>query len=307
MSPIMLALLGTTFTFLATAFGAATVYLFRKEIPQRIQRIFLGFAAGVMIAASVWSLLIPAMEMAAEQNVRITWLPAAGGFVLGGLFLLVLDHLLPHMHPGCDEPEGLHCSFRRTTMLVLAVTLHNIPEGLAVGLALQGALTNFAGGLMIILFKPFRVGDYIECSGAEGIVKDISIFYTIIVTLDNIRISIPNGDLMNSAISNYSIEKIRRIDLDFKVTNDCDGDEARKVLLDAASNTPGILHEPEPFTRLSAVDDDTYIYTVRVWVDAEKYWDVYFDVLEHCSKALNDNGIDDPEERIAVRIVKDEQ
>ena len=179
--------------------------------------------------------------------------------------------------------------------------------GLAIGLALQGALTNFAGGLMIILFKPFRVGDYIECSGAEGIVKDISIFYTIIVTLDNIRISVPNGDLMNSAISNYSIEKIRRIDLDFKVTNDCDGDEAREVLLQAATNTPGILHEPKPFTRLSAVDDDTYIYTVRVWVDADKYWDVYFDVLENCSKALNENGIDDPEERIAVRIVKEEK
>ena len=179
--------------------------------------------------------------------------------------------------------------------------------GLAIGLALQGALTNFAGGLMIILFKPFRVGDYIECSGAEGIVKDISIFYTIIVTLDNIRISVPNGDLMNSAISNYSIEKIRRIDLDFKVTNDCDGDEAREVLLQAATNTTGILHEPKPFTRLSAVDDDTYIYTVRVWVDADKYWDVYFDVLENCSKALNENGIDDPEERIAVRIVKEEK
>lgn len=179
--------------------------------------------------------------------------------------------------------------------------------GLAIGLALQGALTNFAGGLMIILFKPFRVGDYIECSGAEGIVKDISIFYTIIVTLDNIRISVPNGDLMNSAISNYSIEKIRRIDLDFKVTNDCDEDEAREVLLAAASNTPGILHEPQPFTRLSAVDDDTYIYTVRVWVDADKYWDVYFDVLESCSKALNENGIDDPEERIAVRIVNEDK
>lgn len=179
--------------------------------------------------------------------------------------------------------------------------------GLAIGLALQGALTNFAGGLMIILFKPFRVGDYIECAGAEGIVKDISIFYTIIVTLDNIRISVPNGDLMNSAISNYSIEKIRRIDLDFKVTNDCDEDEAREVLLAAASNTPGILHDPAPFTRLSAVDDDTYIYTVRVWVDADKYWDVYFDVLESCSKALNENGIDDPEERIAVRIVNEEK
>ena len=135
MSPVILALLGTTFTFISTALGAASVFLFRKELPQRIHRIFLGFAAGVMIAASVWSLLIPAMELAAEQQMRHSWLPAAGGFVLGGLFLLGLDHLLPHMHPGCGEAEGLPCSFRRTTMLVLAVTLHNIPEGLAVGLA----------------------------------------------------------------------------------------------------------------------------------------------------------------------------
>ena len=135
MSPVLLAFLGTTFTFLATALGAATVYLFRKEIPQRIQRIFLGFAAGVMIAASVWSLLIPAMEMAAEQQLKHSWLPAAGGFVFGGLFLLALDHLLPHMHPGSHKSEGVKSSFTRTTMLVLAVTLHNIPEGLAVGLA----------------------------------------------------------------------------------------------------------------------------------------------------------------------------
>ena len=178
--------------------------------------------------------------------------------------------------------------------------------GLAIGMSLQGALSNFAGGLMILLFKPFKVGDYIESNGAEGIVKDITIFYTVIVTLDNVRISVPNGDLMNSNISNFSSEKVRRVDLDFKVTNDCDGDFAREVLLKAASETDGILHDPEPFTRLSAVDDDTYIFTVRVWVDADKYWDLYFDILENCSKALNENGIDDPEERMAVRLVKDE-
>ena len=178
--------------------------------------------------------------------------------------------------------------------------------GLAIGMSLQGALANFAGGIMILIFKPFKVGDYIESSGAEGIVKDITIFYTVIVTLDNSRISVPNGDLMNSNISNFSSEKIRRIDLEFKVTNDCDGDFAREVLLKAAEETEGIMHDPKPFTRLSAVDDDTYIYTVRVWVDADKYWDLYFDVLENCSKALNENGIDDPEERIAVRIVKEE-
>ena len=134
MSPIYLAFLGTMFTFLATALGAATVFFFKKDIPHGMQRAFLGFAAGVMIAASVWSLLIPAMDMA-EKSGTPAWLPAAGGFVLGAVFLLALDRLLPHLHPGSDEPEGLKSSFARTTMLVLAVTLHNVPEGLAVGLA----------------------------------------------------------------------------------------------------------------------------------------------------------------------------
>jgi len=135
MSPIVLALIGTGFTFLATALGAAMVFFFRKDLPPRVHRIFLGFAAGVMIAASVWSLLIPAMEMSEEQGLYPSWLAAAGGFVLGGLFLMALDKLLPHMHANSHEQEGLASSFKRTTMLVLAVTLHNIPEGLAVGLA----------------------------------------------------------------------------------------------------------------------------------------------------------------------------
>lgn len=134
MSPVMLAFVGTMFTFLATALGAATVFLFKKDIPHGMQRAFLGFAAGVMIAASVWSLLIPAMEMAEEAG-QPGWLPAGGGFVLGALFLLLLDHTLPHMHANSDKPEGVKSSFARTTMLVLAVTLHNVPEGLAVGLA----------------------------------------------------------------------------------------------------------------------------------------------------------------------------
>ncbi|QWT54668.1 ZIP family metal transporter [Christensenella sp. MSJ-20] len=132
-SPLALALLGTGFTFFMTAAGAAMVFFFRKEVSADQQRLFLGFAAGIMVAASVWSLLIPAIDMAEEQGM-IGWLPAAGGFLLGGLFLLVLDRLLPHLHADCDIPEGLPSSMKRTTMLVLAVTLHNIPEGMAVGL-----------------------------------------------------------------------------------------------------------------------------------------------------------------------------
>lgn len=131
---VLWAAAGTGFTFFMTALGASVVFIFKKEMGKNIQRAFLGFAAGVMIAASVWSLLIPAIEETEEAG-GIGWLPAAGGFVLGGLFLMLLDFLMPHLHLGEKQAEGLPSSFRRTTLLILAVTLHNIPEGMAVGLA----------------------------------------------------------------------------------------------------------------------------------------------------------------------------
>ena len=155
LSPVLLALIGTGFTFLATALGAAVVFAFRKGIPADFQRTFLGFAAGVMIAASVWSLLIPAIDMAEEQGL-VGWMPAAGGFILGGLFLFLLDRLLPHLHPDAQQPEGLPSSFRRTTMLVFAVTLHNIPEGMAVGLTFalaadSGSPITLAGAMALAI------------------------------------------------------------------------------------------------------------------------------------------------------------
>ena len=178
--------------------------------------------------------------------------------------------------------------------------------GLAVGLGFQGALGNLAGGFLILIFKPFRIGDYIDAAGAEGIVRDISIFYTRLLTLDNKTVLIPNGDLMSSNVTNLTTEKIRRIDLDFKITNDIDQDFVKDVLLKAAAQSPGILQEPPAFARLTAVDDDTYIFTVRGWCETPDYWNAYFDLIETCSKALNENGIDDPEERIAVRLVGSE-
>lgn len=155
MSALWYALGGTGFTFFATALGAATVFLVRGELDRSMHRLFLGFAAGVMIAASVWSLLIPAIDMAVAQG-DVGWLPAAGGFALGGLFLLLLDRLLPHLHPGEADPEGPASSLRRTTLLVLAVTLHNIPEGMAVGLSFAVAAQNgdasyFAGAVALAL------------------------------------------------------------------------------------------------------------------------------------------------------------
>lgn len=133
-SPVLLAAIGTGFTFLMTALGAALVFAFRNKVNPNFQRVFLGFAAGVMIAASIWSLIMPAIEMAEEQGM-IGWIPATGGFILGALFLMLLDNLLPHLHPGSKNPEGIPSHLKRTTMLVFAVTLHNIPEGMAVGLS----------------------------------------------------------------------------------------------------------------------------------------------------------------------------
>ena len=157
MNALTLAALGTGFTFLMTAAGAAVVFLFKNEIKPSFQRVFLGFAAGVMIAASVWSLLIPSIEMAGEQGVP-GWLPAAGGFALGALFLMVLDALMPHLHPGSSEAEGVHTSFKRTTLLVLAVTLHNIPEGMAVGLAFALAAQNSRGDYAAAMALALGIG-----------------------------------------------------------------------------------------------------------------------------------------------------
>ncbi len=178
--------------------------------------------------------------------------------------------------------------------------------GLAVGLALQGALSNLAGGIMLLVAKPFKVGDFVESAGATGVVKEISLLYTTIVTTDNKRILVPNGDLMNAVVTNYSAEETRRVDINFKITNDIDVEFVKKVLIDAEAATPGVIADPAPFARLTGVDDDTYIFTTRAWCESSQYWAVYFDVIENCSKALRENGIDDPEERIAIRMVNED-
>ena len=130
-------LIGVWLPFLGTALGAACVFLLRDGLSERVNRALLGFASGVMVAASVWSLLIPAMDQC-EAMGRWAFAPAAGGFLLGIAFLLLLDRIIPHLHVDCDEPEGPRCSLGRSAMMVLAVTLHNIPEGMAVGVMYAG-------------------------------------------------------------------------------------------------------------------------------------------------------------------------
>ena len=125
-------LLGILIPFIGTILGSSLVFFMKNKINDKIQKFLLGFAAGVMIAASVWSLLLPSMNIAKEQGI-VEWIPACVGFLLGILFLLLLDIIIPHLHVSSTKPEGLKSNFKKTTMFFLAVTLHNIPEGMAAG------------------------------------------------------------------------------------------------------------------------------------------------------------------------------
>lgn len=137
-------LAGLLIPFIGTTLGSAMVFFMKNSMHRGVEKLLLGFASGVMIAASVWSLLIPAIDMAKEQG-QIAWLPAAAGFLGGMAFLLALDSLIPHLHLESAEPEGMESNLKKTTMLVLAVTLHNIPEGMSVGVTFAGALIGDAG------------------------------------------------------------------------------------------------------------------------------------------------------------------
>lgn len=132
--------LGLLIPFIGTTLGSGMVFFLKDNLKSAIQKILLGFASGVMIAASVWSLIIPSIELAEEQGV-LPWLPTAVGFILGIVFLLILDTLTPHLHLDKEKPEGIKSNLKKTTMLVLAVTLHNIPEGMAVGVVLASAIS----------------------------------------------------------------------------------------------------------------------------------------------------------------------
>lgn len=142
MSPQIL--IGILVPFIGTTLGSSVVLFFRNTMKQSVEKLLLGFASGVMIAASIWSLLTPSIEMAEEQGM-IPWIPAVVGFLLGITFLLVLDSIIPHMHLDKEKPEGIKSKLKKTTMLIFAVTLHNIPEGMAVGVVFAGVLIGNVG------------------------------------------------------------------------------------------------------------------------------------------------------------------
>ena len=163
--------------------------------------------------------------------------------------------------------------------------------GLAVGLSLQGSLSNFAGGMLIILFKPFRVGDLIEAQGVTGTVSEIQIFVTKLVTANNQTIFIPNGSLSNGNIINYSLEKIRRADLTVAISYDTNIKEAKDIITAVLKNNPKILETPAAEVSVKNLTDSAIQIAVRPWAKNEDFWGVYADTLQNCKQAFDEAGI----------------
>lgn len=167
--------------------------------------------------------------------------------------------------------------------------------GLAIGMALQGALSNFAGGALIMVFKPFKVGDYIEAQGVQGSVKEIQIFTTKLNSIDNKELIVPNGILSNGNIINYSSEENRRVDLVFGVSYDADIKETKNVLLKVLNNTPYTLTNPaEPAVMVSELAESSVNFTTRTWVKSADYWNAYFYITENMKIELDKAGIEIP-------------
>lgn len=177
--------------------------------------------------------------------------------------------------------------------------------GLAVGMALSGTLQNFAGGVMILIFKPFKVGDYLEAQGHIGTVHEIQIFNTILKTLDNKTIIIPNGGLSNASMVNYSTEPTRRVDFTFGIGYGDSIELGKEVLLNLLKTDNRILNDPAaPFVEVVALADSSVNFTVRVWVKTEDYWGVYFDTNAKVYNDFNKAGLNIPFPQMDVHVHK---
>ena len=174
----------------------------------------------------------------------------------------------------------------------------------AIGLAMQGSLSNVAGGLMLLIFKPFRMGDYINCPdlNVEGSVKQISVVYTVLHTYDGIEVTIPNGTLMNSVVKNLTITDARRLDLPFRISHAHPIAQVEAILAAVVAAEPRVRPDPAPFARVTDVAGDALTYTVRVWVPNREYWPIRFDLIRAVMDALNAHGITIPHDQLDVHM-----
>lgn len=176
--------------------------------------------------------------------------------------------------------------------------------GVAIGMALSGTLQNFAGGIMILLLRPFRIGDYVQTQGVEGSIKEIKLFNTVINTVDNKLITLPNGPIVNNIINNFSAENRRRVDLSVSISYGDDYDVARQALLDMIAADERIEKDPAPFVAIGSLGENAVKITIRVWAKSSDYWGIYHDLNEKIYKELPTKGIHFPFPQIQVHVDK---
>lgn len=176
--------------------------------------------------------------------------------------------------------------------------------GVAIGMALSGNLSNFAGGLIILVFRPYKVGDYIESQGVSGSVKEVQIFHTVLNTPDNKVIYIPNGSLSSGVVTNYSYQTTRRVEWTFGVDYGTDYEKVRQTLATVLARETRILPDPAPLIALNQLADSSVNFVVRVWVKSEDYWDVYFDINRNVYETFNAQGINFPFPQLTVHQAK---
>ena len=179
--------------------------------------------------------------------------------------------------------------------------------GLAVSLAIQGTLSNLAGGIQVLVSKPFKAGDYVEAGGVSGTVKEVGLAYTKLSTVDNKVISVPNGQISAEKIINYTTAEQRRVDLKFNASYDDPPERVIAAIKGVVGAHPKALFTPEPFVRVSAYQDSSIEYTVRVWCATEDYWDLYYDLLEQVKQAFDQAGIEIPYGHLNVHLIQEKQ
>ena len=176
--------------------------------------------------------------------------------------------------------------------------------GVTIGLALQGGLSNIAGGIMVVAFKPFELGDYVEAAVVSGTVTDIGMFYTTLTTPDNKKVVVPNGTISNTVVTNYSAHETRRIDFDFSIAYTASIDDDKRVLMACAKSDERILSDPAPKVMVTSHKDSAIGIRLRVWVKSSDYWDVNFAMIELVKRTFDDKGIEIPYNQLDVHITK---
>lgn len=268
------------------------------------------------------------MDHIKEQ--ALVWLIQYGFKIVGALLVVIIGFAIVNMVIRSLDKTltkgkidmSLHSFIKsissftlKAIVVIVAASIIEIPPttfiavlsaaGLAIGLALRDSLANFAGGVLILIFRPFNVGDFIDIGGYSGTVKEIELLYTSLNTADNRRITIPNGELANGKITNYSVEPTRRLDLVFGVSYDDDIEKVKEILGRIVAAHPLTIKDPEPTIRVVAYQESAIDFTVKVWCKREDYWNIYYDLQEQVKINFDKENISIPFPQIDINIGQD--